>query len=228
MGRLASSIAHEINNPLEAVTNLVYLAQKSTQDERTLSYLTAVENELRRASAIANQTLRFHKQSTAATTVSCDDLISDALSLFQGRLLNSSITVKKEKRTDKPVECFEGEIRQAIANLIGNAIDAMHPRGGKLLLRSREATDFSTRRKGVTITVADTGSGIPKETVSRLFEPFFTTKGHGGNGLGLWISNGIVARHQGKLSLKSKVGKGTVLRLFLPLRQEESIPPSAS
>ncbi len=219
VGRLASSIAHEINNPLEAVTNLVYLAQRSTDDEKTTGYLNAIEIELRRASAIANQTLRFHKQSSAATSVTSAALISDTLSLYQGKLTNSSIVVETRDHGQEPVECFEGEIRQALANLIGNAIDAMHPRGGRLLLRSRKATDWATSRKGLLITVADTGSGIPKEAFKRLFEPFFTTKGHGGNGLGLWITKGIVARHEGRLSLRSKVGKGTVATLFLPFRR---------
>jgi len=127
--------------------------------------------------------------------------------------------VERRNGAQEPVECFEGEIRQAMANLIGNAIDAMHPKGGKLLLRSRNATDWATGRKGLVITVADTGSGIPTEAFSRLFEPFFTTKGHGGNGLGLWITKGIVARHEGKLSLRSKVGKGTVAKLFLPFQR---------
>ncbi len=225
VGRLASSIAHEINNPLEAVTNLVYLAQKSTDDEKTTGYLNAIEIELRRASAIANQTLRFHKQSTAATSVTSATLIGDTLSLYQGKLNNSSITVETRNLAQEPVECFEGEIRQALANLIGNAIDAMQPRPGRLLLRSRKATDWATGRKGLLITVADTGSGIPKEAFHRLFEAFFTTKGHGGNGLGLWITKGIVARHEGKLSLKSKAGKGTVATLFLPFRR--SAQPSA-
>jgi signal transduction histidine kinase len=219
VGRLASSIAHEINNPLEAVTNLVYLAQKSSQDEKTSSYLAAIDIELRRASAIANQTLRFHKQSTAATKLACTTVINDTLSLYQGRLANSSIAVEMRNRAQDRVECFEGEIRQALANLVGNAIDAMHSRGGRLLLRSRNATDWQTGRKGLLITVADTGSGIPKEASKRLFEPFFTTKGHGGNGLGLWITKGIVARHEGKLSLKSKVGGGTVATLFLPFQR---------
>ncbi len=224
VGRLASSIAHEINNPLEAVTNLVYLAQKSTNDERTTGYLDAIEIELRRASAIANQTLRFHKQSTAATRITSAALISDTLSLYQGKLNNSSIVVETRNLAQEPVECFEGEIRQALANLVGNAIDAMHPRGGRLLLRSRKATDWATGRQGLLITVADTGSGIPKEAFKRLFEAFFTTKGHGGNGLGLWITKGIVARHEGKLSLKSKVGKGTVATLFLPFRRSSTHP----
>jgi signal transduction histidine kinase len=230
VGRLASSIAHEINNPLEAVTNLVYLAQQTAQDEKTSGYLDAIDIELRRASAIASQTLRFHKQSTAATSVTSPTLISDTLSLYQGRLTNSSIVVETGDLAQEPVECFEGEIRQALANLIGNAIDAMHPRGGRLLLRSRKATDWATGRKGLLITVADTGSGIPKETFDRLFEPFFTTKGHGGNGLGLWITNGIVARHEGKLSLRSKVGKGTVATLFLPFRRcsDHNHPPASS
>ncbi len=219
VGRLASSIAHEINNPLEAVTNLVYLAQQTVQDETTANYLNVIEIELRRASAIASQTLRFHKQSSAAISVTSAALISDTLSLYQGRLINSSIVVDTRDLAPDPVECFEGEIRQALANLIGNAIDAMQAKGGRLVLRSRSATDWASCRKGLRITVADTGCGIPKDVFQRLFEPFFTTKGHGGNGLGLWITKGIVARHEGKLSLKSKVAKGTVARLFLPSRR---------
>jgi signal transduction histidine kinase len=219
VGRLASSIAHEINNPLEAVTNLVYLAQQSAHDETTAGYLNAIDIELRRASAIATQTLRFYKQSTAATAVTSASLINDTLTLYQGRLMNLSIAVEKGQQSQDPVACYEGEIRQAIANLIGNAIDAMQPKGGKLLLRSRKATDWTTGRKGLVITIADTGSGIPSEVLDRLFEPFFTTKGHGGNGLGLWITKGIVVRHEGKLTLRSKVGKGTVATLFLPFRR---------
>lgn len=224
VGRLASSIAHEINNPLEAVTNLVYLAQRSAQDETTSAYLDAIDIELRRASAIASQTLRFHKQSTAATAVTCTSLLNDTLTLYQGRLMNSSVVVERQEEAQEPVECYEGEIRQAIANLIGNAIDAMQPKGGRLLLRSRKATDWTTGRKGLVITVADTGCGIPSEVLDRLFEPFFTTKGHGGNGLGLWITKGIVARHEGKLTLRSKVGKGTVATLFLPFRPRSDHP----
>ncbi|MEO7028833.1 MAG: ATP-binding protein [Acidobacteriaceae bacterium] len=221
VGRMASSIAHEINNPLESVTNLLYLARNSTELHEIYEFLDTAERELRRASAVTNQTLRFHRQSTQPTSVTCLDLIASALSLYQGRLINSDIAVEKRKRAGCPIMCFEGEIRQVLSNLIGNAIDAMHDTGsgGRLLLRSREATDWKTGRKGLVVTVADTGPGMSAETIKRIFEPFFTTKGIGGNGLGLWISQEIIERHEGVLALRSSQSKarhGTVFALFLP------------
>ncbi len=218
VGRLASSIAHEINNPLEAVTNLLYLARQRTQDEESAKLLDSADEELRRVSNIASQTLRFHKQATRPQAVGCEDLITTVLSIYEGRLKNSKIRIEKRKRSQRPVMCFEGEIRQVLSNLIGNAIDAM-PHGGRLLVRSRESTDWTTENKGLVITVADTGSGIDRETRERIFEPFFTTKGFGGTGLGLWVSAEIVARHGGRLRVRSsqKEGcRGTVFTLWLP------------
>ena len=218
VGRLAASIAHEINNPLESVTNLLYLARASTDYTETQSYLETAERELRRVSAISNQTLRFYKQSTNPTCVTCEELIEATLSIYQGRLVNSMVEIEKRKRATKPVLCFEGEIRQVLSNLIGNAIDAMHS-GGRLRLRSREATDFKTGRRGLVLTVADTGGGIDPELLIKIFEPFFTTKGIGGTGLGLWVSKEIVVRHDGVLRVRSsqRMGHaGTVFTLFLP------------
>ena len=160
VGRLASSIAHEINNPLESVTNLLYLARGTTEPEVLDEYLEGAERELRRVSAITNQTLRFYKQTTAPTSVSCYQLFTEALSLYQARLVDSEIVVEKRKRANRPTLCFEGEIRQVLSNLIGNAINAMS-NGGRLILRSREATDWKTDRKGLVLTVADTGTGMP-------------------------------------------------------------------
>ena len=218
VGRLASSIAHEINNPLESVTNLLYLARQSAETPELQEYLDLADQELRRVSNITNQTLRFHKQATAPKAVSCEDLIGGALAIFQGRLSNYSISVEKRKRAHRPVVCFEGEIRQVLNNLIGNAIDAM-PLGGRLILRSRESTTPKDSRRGLLITVADTGSGMSAKTLKKVFEPFFTTKGIGGTGLGLWISREIVERHQGSLLVRSSQNQshsGTVFELFLP------------
>jgi two-component system, sporulation sensor kinase E len=219
VGRLASSIAHEINNPLEAVTNLLYLA-RGTEDMQTVQeYLEMAEREVRRVSAIANQTLRFHKQSSNPTCISSQMLLADALAIYQGRLANSSIHVEKRGRTADPITCFEGEIRQVLANLIGNAVDAMSVSGGRLLLRTREAADWATGRRGVMITVADTGGGIPLESQQKVFNAFFTTKGISGTGLGLWVSNEIVARHRGSLRFRTSLRpghSGTVFCLFLP------------
>lgn len=182
VGRLATSIAHEMNNPLEAVTNLLYLARSSTDMEGVQSYLEVAEQELRRVSAISSQTLRFHKQSTNPTSVTCDELIGSTLSIYQGRFTNSQIVVEKRKRCTKPVLCFEGEVRQVLSNLVSNAIDAMHRNGGRLLLRSRAGHEWSSGRAGLIITVADTGSGMGPTTLKKIFDAFFTTKGMAGRG----------------------------------------------
>jgi PAS domain S-box-containing protein len=219
VGRLASSIAHEINNPLESVTNLLYLARETAISTQTREYLTLADRELRRVSVIANQTLRFHKQSSRPQSITCEDLIGSAISVYQGRLVNSSVEVERRKRAVHPVLCFEGEIRQVLSNLIINAIDAMHPHGGRLLMRSREGTDWRTERKGLILTVADTGSGMSPDIAPKIFEPFFTTKEIGGTGLGLWVSHEIVQRHGGVLAVRSSQRKGrsgTVFTLFLP------------
>jgi PAS domain S-box-containing protein len=220
VGRLASSIAHEINNPLEAVTNLLYLARGTENNEaQIMVYIAAAEAELQRVSQITNQTLRFHKQSTSQQAVHCGDLIQQILTLYKGRLLNANIQVDERMQASRPIVCFDGEIRQVLSNLLGNAIDASRGEGARLLIRSREGTDWKTGRKGLMLTVADNGMGMSIETKKRVFEPFFTTKGAGGVGLGLWVSCEIIARHKGRLSVRStqRPGRaGTAFALFLP------------
>jgi PAS domain S-box-containing protein len=218
-GRLAASMAHEINNPLAAVTNLLYLASRSDDQDEIKKYIAIAERELRRVAAISNQTLRFHKQSTGPREISYDELIESVVSIYQGRILNSGVQVEERRRADVPVQCFEGEIRQVLSNLVSNAIDAMQPRGGRLLLRSRVGTNWKTGKRGLVFTVADTGTGISREAMHRIFEPFYTTKDLGGTGLGLWVSQEIVNRHGGSLAVRSSRahGKsGTVFALFLP------------
>jgi PAS domain S-box-containing protein len=219
VGRLASSIAHEINNPLESVTNLLFLAKSSAIDPQALEYLTLAEQELSRASAITTQTLRFHRQSSRPVHVTVDDLLGNVLAILRGRFLNANVTLDVRKRTNRTILCFDGEIRQVIYNLLVNAADAMHDRGGRLLLRAREAHHHPTDRPGLVLTVADTGSGMSPETLSRLFEPFYSTKGVAGTGLGLWISKEIIDRHQGVLRVRSSqhpTHSGTVFTIFLP------------
>ena len=218
VGRLASSMAHGINNPLEAVTNLLYLVRLRAEDPQILGWLNRADQELRRVSVIANQTLRFHRQTSKPRAISCLDLFSQTLDVYEAQLNNAGITVEKRKRANEPIECFEGDIRQVLGNIIANAIDAM-PTGGRLLVRSRRATDWKTGRKGLAFTMADTGAGMDRETRRRLFEAFFSTKGIGGSGLGLWISAEIIRRHQGKIVVRSSQSKGhtgTVVTLFLP------------
>lgn len=219
VGRLASSIAHEINNPLEALTNLLYLSRRSKDLAEAGSYLQTAERELRRVTVIANQTLQFHKHSHTPEAVTCEELVRNSLSLYQGRLVNAQITVEQRLRGQKPLVCVEGEIRQVLTNLIGNAIDALPPEAGRIVVRSRDATDWKTGKTGSILTIADTGTGMSAETRAKIFEPFFTTKGNGGAGLGLWVSCEIVERNHGRLRVRSsqRMGRrGTVFTLFLP------------
>jgi PAS domain S-box-containing protein len=226
VGRLASSIAHEINNPLEAVTNLLYLA-RTTQDDAPAvqTYVLAAEAELKRVAQITNQTLRFHKQSTRQQETYCADLIKEVLAIYQRRLSDASVSVELRKRANAPVFCFDGEIRQILSNLIGNAFDARKAEGARLLIRSREGVDWKTGRIGLIMTVADNGVGMSSMTRRKIFEPFFTTKGIGGVGLGLWVSCEIVKRHRGELRVRSSQSprnSGTVFTLFLPFVKPQS------
>ena len=218
VGRMASSIAHEINNPLESVTNLLYLARSHSNDTEVQTFLDLADQELRRVSIIANQTLRFHKQASNPRDISAVDLFSTVLSLYEGRLKNARIELDKRRISEARIACFEGDIRQVLNNLVGNALDAM-PLGGKLVLRSRESTDWRTGRRGLTLTVADSGTGMSPDVQARIFGAFYTTKGIAGTGLGLWISAEIVERHHGRLRVRSSqrpTPHGPVFTLFLP------------
>jgi PAS domain S-box-containing protein len=219
VGRLASSIAHEINNPLESITNLLYLAQTSEDVGEIHEHLRSAEIELRRVAGITSQTLRFHKQATRPQAVTPEELIASVLSVYQGRLANSGVEVSERDRALLPVRCFEGEIRQVISNLISNALDAMGGDGGRLMLRTRLGRNWANGEAGVVITIADTGDGMGPETVAKLFNPFFTTKGLTGTGLGLWVAKQILERHRGTLGVRSSQAAahhGTVFTMFLP------------
>ena len=224
VGRLASSISHEINNPLEAVTNLLFLARNSTETSKVHEYIDQADQELRRVSIIANQTLRFRKQNTEPQPIHSSELFAGVLSLLEGKIKNAGVIVERRDRAHRPVKVFEGDIRQVLGNLIGNAIDAT-PREGRLLLRCRDAKDWRTGEEGILLTVADTGCGMPPDVLAKVFEPFYTTKGMVGTGLGLWISKNIVDRHQGHLKIRSSQRDGhtgTVVQLFLPFEENQS------
>ncbi|MGA7156712.1 MAG: GAF domain-containing sensor histidine kinase [Acidobacteriaceae bacterium] len=233
VGRLASSMAHEINNPLEAITNLLYLCRGHAISPDVQQWLDEAELELRRISLLANQTLRFHRQSTRPHEISCLNLFAPTLDLYEARLRNAGITVEKRKRAHQLVECYEGDIRQVLSNLITNAIDAM-PTGGRLLVRSREGTDWCSGRKGIFLTVADTGIGIDPKIQEQIFDAFFTTKGINGAGLGLWMSSEIMRRHNGYITIRSSQApgrSGTVAVLFLPIdaaKEMHALEPSSS
>ena len=217
VGRLASSIAHEINNPLESVMNLIYLARNAPPQDVD-RYLDLADQEIRRVSLIANQTLRFHKQAAKPQAATAADLFSTVMGIYEGRLRNARVNVEKRFRTDSAVVCYAGDVRQVLNNLVGNALEAM-PFGGRLLIRSRKGRDWSAGRQGLVLTIADNGSGIPQSVMKKIFDAFFTTKGTAGNGLGLWVSQEIVKRHHGRLRVRStqRPGrKGTAFTLFLP------------
>ena len=222
VGRLASSIAHEINNPLEAVTNLLYLLLQSPLDEEQQSFCAIMMEELRRISEIATHTLRFHRQSTNASRTRLDILVESVLTLFEGKIRNAGIVVRCQLSPEHVVIGFDGELRQVLANLVGNAIDAMTALGAiprTLMIRTRCGHHYSSGLPGVTVTIADTGAGISASTLTRIFDPFFTTKGDTGTGLGLWVSTEIVRKHHGSIQVRSREtphAHGTVFRVFLP------------
>ncbi len=176
VGRLAASIAHEINNPLEWVTNLLYLARNCQNNTELEDYLGTAERELRLVSIITTQTLRFYKQASNAPCVSSEELFGSVLSIYQGRFVNSGISVENRSRAVLPVECFEGEIRQVLTNLVGDAIDAMHSFGGRLILRSREGLNWRTGEKGIVLTVADTGHGMEPQVLEKISMLFIQPK----------------------------------------------------
>jgi PAS domain S-box-containing protein len=217
VGRLAASISHEINNPLEAITNLIYIA-KGHQDlpPEVAAHLAIAEAEVLRCSEITTQTLRFHRQSTVPSRTTATQLFDSVITLYQGRLSNRNITIHRGTITPTQFLCFEGEIRQVLSNLVANAIDAM-PQGGRIFLRARY-TIRHTGMPGVRITIADDGHGIPPEIQARIFQPFFTTREAAGTGLGLWISKDIIDSHAGHLKVRSRPDDGTVFSLFLPIQ----------
>jgi signal transduction histidine kinase len=214
--------------------NLLYLAQQtgSADHAQLLEYLALAEKELQRASLITSQSLRFYKQSTRPQAITCRELLKSVLDLYEGRAENAHVSIERRERSTAAIVCLESEIRQVLNNLVRNAIDAMqgaagektHRKpGGRLLIRTREATDWRSGVRGVMITIADTGSGISPTTMANIYKAFFTTKGVAGTGLGLWISSEIVARHFGRLKVRSRERTsqhpgGTVFELFLPLK----------
>ena len=218
VGRLASSIAHEINNPLEAVTNLLFILDLKAPTSELKGLIRTAQEELARVSQITTHTLRFHRQSSKPTEVDVKQLLESVLVLYRPRLQNSSIVGSVDRSDASLLLCREGELRQIILNLVGNAVDAMKT-GGRLRLRCREATNLRNGRKGVRITIADTGTGMDQQTVGRIFEPFFTTKGIGGTGLGLWVTLDLVNKSSGSIRVRSSdrpKGHGSVFALYFP------------
>ncbi|HEY0786319.1 MAG TPA: ATP-binding protein [Acidobacteriaceae bacterium] len=229
-GRLAASIAHEINNPLEAVTNLLYLLRHHGElAPQARDWAVSAQHEVERVSAITQQTLRFHRQSTRRMGAQLTDLLDSVLTLYRGRVATLQVAVERRYRPTGELLCFTGELRQLFANLIGNALDAMQPGGGRLILSVRASQSWrEPEGSGVRVTIADTGCGMSRKVQSRIFEPFYTTKEATGTGLGLWVGAEIMAKHGVRLRIRSRqrepgeaVGGGTVFLLFFPFALAE-------
>ena len=225
-GRLAASVAHEINNPLEAVTNVLYLAMMDQiMSQKTRSLLELADKELQRLSHIAARSLKFYRQRTAPAPSSLEELIESVLFFHEREINTRDIHLQRKYRKTPQVLCHPGEIQQVITNLIRNALDALAPHG-RLIVAVRPGNDPSGRA-GVAMTVADNAVGMDATILDRLFHPFVTTKGEAGTGLGLWVSKGILDKHHATVAVRSKRGCGTVFRIFLPLDTTVGEPQSA-
>jgi two-component system CheB/CheR fusion protein len=216
-GRLTAAIAHEIKNPLESLTNLVYLARRdaSGRDE----YLSLAEQEIGRLDSIAQQALGFVREGASAEPMDAGKIMEEVLQLYLRKLQTNRVSVDKRSGDQLEIVGFPGELRQLFSNLILNAADAMK-NGGRLRLRVVRTHEWSgNMRPGVRITVADTGNGIGSRDLPHIFEPFYTTKKDQGTGLGLWLAYGIVQKHGGWMRVMSRTtpgNSGTVFAVFLP------------
>lgn len=229
-GRLAATVAHEINNPLEAVTNLVYLAKRDTSDgKKVAAHLELASRELDRVAHIARQTLGFYRDSSYPLRFNVARTMDGLVALYETRLNARKIQVTKQYDKEVEITALEGEIRQAFSNLITNSIDAM-PSGGQLLIRISKSRQMSSGQQGVRISILDTGSGIAPKHRHELFQPFFTTKEDVGTGLGLWITRNIIEKHGGDIRMKSRTGladHGTVCSIFLPAQKSGALAKEA-
>jgi PAS domain S-box-containing protein len=219
MGRVAGIIAHEINNPLEAISNTFFLLRDHPSlDEEARHYAQMGEEEMLRLSHITRQTLGFYRESKHPVEVSIAQLLDDILELQLRRLEFNKVAIEKRYSSRGMVQGFPVELKQVFLNLIGNAVQAM-PDGGTLRLHVYESLSRADRQAGTCICVCDTGIGIDAEHARHLFEPFFTTKSAKGTGLGLWISKGIIQKYGGNISFRSIRRPGnniTCFRIFLP------------
>jgi len=220
LGRMAATVAHEINNPLEAITNLLFLIQTGPGlPEAAHEYAKMADAELKRIAHITRQSLGFYRESREPVPTSVSELLSDSIDLLSTKIATRKMIVRKEWTGNLVLQAVPGELRQVFSNLIANAIDALEP-GGHLRIRAAERGRTGSGQKSFTrVTFADNGRGIRPELRSMIFDPFFTTKGDLGNGLGLWVTKQIVEKHGGRIQMRSRFGSsgsGTVFSVTLP------------
>jgi PAS domain S-box-containing protein len=214
--RMAASIAHEINNPLEAVLNLIYLARSTSSDPEVTAYLTTAESEVVRLSHIAKQTLGFYREQNSAAVVSLKDLVEDVLKIYGVKLRQAGVEVETRFASTRRLAVRKGEMIQVLSNLVTNSMYAMSTRG-KLVVSTEDGRVGGC--DGVVLTIEDNGGGIVPENLQRVFEPFFTTRGSIGTGIGLWVAKQFIAGHSGTIDVESRTdtsGHGTKFRIWLP------------
>jgi len=217
-GRMAATIAHEVNNPLESVMNLIYLAKANADDSgQVRTYLTTAESEVARVSHLAKQTLGFYREHGSPVQAAITDLVKEAVVVYQRKCQEAGITVDLKFHSNRILTVRKGEMMQVISNLIANAIYAM-PTGGVLSIATEDTEVRNV--SGVSLTVTDTGVGIPQENLSRIFEAFFTTRTSIGTGIGLFVVKQFVEGHGGTIQVESctdGAAQGTRMQTFLPL-----------
>jgi signal transduction histidine kinase len=221
-GRLAATIAHEIHNPLDSVSNLIYLMRNGATPEESRQFMDMAEQELARVTQISRAMLGLYRESKAPVVIDLKEMLQEILLLMERRFIELNVMLSAQMAQSVSVPAFPAELRQVFTNLITNAAEAASP-GGKVevsITPQTAGTDAAGQKTqpGATVTIADNGSGILPEVQSHLFQPFFTTKGERGTGLGLWVSRGIINKHGGTISLKSDTstaGHGTVVSVFL-------------
>lgn len=229
-GRLAASIAHEINNPLEAVNNLLYLLNSTESlDDNSRRFTQMAQEELKRITHIVRQTLGFYREAANPSNLKISEVMRTVFDLLERAIQRKRITITADFEREISIEAFPGEMRQVFANLIGNAIDAL-PVGGAITLRVHAARNpANLAQLGVLCSVSDNGEGIRRGNRKSIFEPFFTTKGEKGTGLGLWVTHGIVSKHGGWIRVRSRTAPGRTGTTFLLfLRREFSGPREKS
>ncbi len=223
-GRMAASIAHEINNPLESLINLIFLARQACAAEsRAHHFLVTAEQELERVSHIARQTLGYYRDVSAPVELYFHDLIENVLTVYHSKLINAGIATDVRFNDIDKILVSQGEMLQVVSNVIANAIDSM-PRGGKLSIVTRLA--IMEGRKGIATVIQDSGSGIDPEHLSKVFEPFFTTKGDLGTGIGLWVVRQLVETRGGNIHVVSSTeegSSGTTVTIFIPFASPKPV-----
>ena len=228
-GRLAASIAHEINNPLESVTNLLYLARSESSPDVVRHYIMLADQELARVTEITKHTLRFYREPSHPSTIDLVKVLDSVLSLYNSRLNAAGVQVNRQILASSVLLTASlGELRQIIANIIGNALDAMRT-GGRLAVRiSTEDLSWRRGRNMARLTIADNGTGIPHHLLSRIFEHFVTTKGETGTGLGLWVTAELARKNGWTIRVQSCARQprtGTTFSILLPLQPQTPPQP---